>query len=86
MTDALQPGTPGPVVDAAAGVAGGHTLRRNRLSMPEVLAQSVANAAPSAAMALLPLLVFLSAGNGTWLSFVIAILLMLCVGCSSRAR
>ncbi|MFZ0215546.1 MAG: APC family permease, partial [Candidatus Dormiibacterota bacterium] len=80
MAETLRPGAPGPVVDAAAGVAGGHTLRRNRLSMPEVLAQSVANAAPSAAMALLPLLVFLSAGNGTWLSFVIAILLMLCVG------
>ena len=61
-------------------VAGADTLRRNRLSMPEVLAQSVANAAPTAAMALLPLLVFLSAGNGTWLSFLIAIFLMLCVG------
>lgn len=80
MTETLDPGIPGPVQDADAAVAGAHTLRRNRLSMPEVLAQSVANAAPSAAMALLPLLVFLSAGNGTWLSFFISILLMLCVG------
>jgi amino acid transporter len=50
------------------------------LSLPEVLAQSVANMAPSAAMALLPLLVFLNAGNGSWLSFVIALVLMLLVG------
>lgn len=59
--------------------AGAGTLKRGTLRMPEVLAQSVANAAPSAAMALLPLLVFLSAGNGTWLSFVITLLIMLCV-------
>jgi amino acid transporter len=55
-------------------------LRRGVLSLPEVLAQSVANMAPSAAMALLPLLVFLNAGNGSWLSFVIALVLMLLVG------
>jgi amino acid transporter len=36
--------------------------------------------APSAAMALNPLLVFLNAGNGTWVSTGIAIVLMLCVG------
>lgn len=85
MTDAAEPGIAGVVEDSEGAVAGAETLRRNRLSMPEVLAQSVANAAPSAAMALLPLLVFLSAGNGTWLSFLIAILLMLCVGwCASQ--
>jgi amino acid transporter len=55
-------------------------LRRSSLNMAEVLAQSVANMAPSAAMALNPLLVFVSAGNGTWLSTAIAIVLMLCVG------
>ena len=30
--------------------------------------------------ALLPLLVFLSASNGTWVSFLIAVILMVCVG------
>jgi amino acid transporter len=59
---------------------GGSDLRHGVLTIPEVLAQSVANMAPSAAMALLPLLVFLNAGNGSWLSFVIALVLMLFVG------
>jgi amino acid transporter len=48
--------------------------------MPEVLAQSVANMSPTGAMALLPLLVFTSAATGTWLSFLIAVVLMACVG------
>jgi amino acid transporter len=68
------------ILGSAGEAAGASTLRRGRLSMLEVLAQSVANAAPSAAMSLLPLLVFLSAGNGTWVSFLIALVLMLCVG------
>src|SRR6266568_1648156 len=55
-------------------------LKRGALSLPEVLAQSVANMAPSAAMALLPLLVFAGAGNGTWVSFLIALLALLCIG------
>ena len=55
-------------------------LKRGSLSLPEVLAQSVANMAPSAAMALLPLLVFAGAGNGTWVSFVIALLALMCIG------
>ena len=55
-------------------------LKHGRLSLPEVLAQSVANMAPSAAMALLPLLVFAGAGNGTWVSFTIALLALLCIG------
>jgi amino acid transporter len=65
---------------AAAPASAQPDLRRGVLSLPEVLAQSVANMAPSAAMALLPLLVFLNAGNGSWLSFVIALVLMLLVG------
>src|SRR6201984_608025 len=55
-------------------------LKRGRASLPEVLAQSVANMAPSAAMALLPLLVFAGAGNGTWVSFTVALLALLCIG------
>src|ERR1700740_98026 len=59
-------------------------LKRGALSLPEVLAQSVANMAPSAAMALLPLLVFFSAGNGTWLSFALSLVVLLVVAyCAS---
>jgi amino acid transporter len=74
--DDRNPSTPTEVAPAAEQP----DLRRGVLSLPEVLAQSVANMAPSAAMALLPLLVFLNAGNGSWLSFVIALVLMLFVG------
>lgn len=55
-------------------------LKHGALSLPEVLAQSVANMAPSAAMALLPLLVFAGAGNGTWVAFLVALLALLCIG------
>jgi amino acid transporter len=82
LTEIASPETPsaGEPLVPTAEAAGATTLRRNALSMPEVLAQSVANMSPTGAMALLPLLVFLSAGNGTWLSFVIAVVLMACVG------
>src|SRR5215471_18647607 len=82
VTETTSPGTPsaGEPLAPSAEAAGATTLRRNALSMPEVLAQSVANMSPTGAMALLPLLVFVSAGNGTWLSFVIAVVLMACVG------
>ncbi len=62
----------------------GITLQARVLSFPEVLAQSVANMAPSAAMALLPFLVFLSAGNGAWLSFGLSLVILLVVAyCAS---
>ena len=60
-------------------VNSGITLQKRVLGFPEVLAQSVANMAPSAAMALLPLFVFLDAGNGAWLSFGISIIILLIV-------
>jgi amino acid transporter len=61
--------------------AGADTALKERvLSTPEVLAQSVANMAPSAAMALLPLFVFFSAGNALWLSFGLGLVVMLLVG------
>ena len=68
--------------------AGARTLRRNTLSFPEVFAQSVANMSPTGAMALLPLLVFVNAGNGSWISFVIATVLMVCIGycCAQFSR
>jgi amino acid transporter len=62
----------------------GIELQNRVLSFPEVLAQSVANMAPSAAMALLPFLVFLSAGNATWLSFGLSLVVLLVVAyCAS---
>src|ERR1700742_3927804 len=62
----------------------GITLQARVLSFPEVLAQSVANMAPSAAMALLPFLVFLSAGDGAWVSFGLSLIIFLVVAyCAS---
>src|SRR5258708_29007142 len=60
-------------------VNSGITLQKRVLSFPEVLAQSVANMAASAAMALIPLFVLFSAGNGAWLSFGISVLILLVV-------
>ncbi len=73
-------GTAPPEVAIPTSEGDGAGLKRGSLTMPEVLAQSVANMAPSAAMALLPLLVFASAGNGTWVSFLVAVLVLLCIG------
>jgi len=50
--------------------------------MPEVLTQSVANAAPSAAVSVLPAIAFIYAGNGAWLTFVIATISMVLIGYS----
>jgi amino acid transporter len=83
VADRTTPGeaTPAPApLEPAAEAAGATTLRRNTLSLPEVLAQSVANMSPTGAMALLPLLIFVSAGNGTWLAFIVGVVLMVCVG------
>jgi amino acid transporter len=57
-----------------------HGLRKGALGLPGLLAQSVANMAPAAAMGSLPALVFGFAGNGTWLSWLIALISMLLVG------
>ena len=63
-----------------SAVTGDTALKQKVLSTPEVLAQSVANMAPSAAMALLPLFVFYSAGNALWLSFALGLVVLLIVG------
>jgi amino acid transporter len=52
-------------------------LKKNTLSFWEVVAQSIANIAPSATPALVIPLVFASAGPGTWLAYLIATLAML---------
>jgi amino acid transporter len=89
VADISTPGAAeGAPLEPAAEAAGATTLRRNTLTLPEVLAQSVANMSPTGAMALLPLLIFLSAGNSTWFTFVIATVLMVCVGycCAQFSR
>jgi amino acid transporter len=67
--------TPGP----AATLAQRPGLKRGALSLIEVVAQSVANIAPSATPALIIPLVFASAGNGTWLAYALATFSMLAV-------
>lgn len=55
-------------------------LRSQCLSFPEILAQSVANVAPTATPTVNLALVFASAGNGTWLTYVIATIGLMFVG------
>lgn len=55
-------------------------LRTQCLSFPEILAQSVANVAPTATPTVNLALVFASAGNGTWLAYVIATIGLMFVG------
>jgi amino acid transporter len=47
-------------------------LRANCLSFPEVLSQAIAGATPTAGAAASIPLAFASAGNGTWLTYIIA--------------
>jgi amino acid transporter len=55
-------------------------LRRGVMSGPELAAQAIANIAPSAVIAFTAAAIFLGAGNGTMLSFVLATIVILCVG------
>jgi amino acid transporter len=80
MTDVVQPPASAGPSPSGAPVGGGAGLRRNVLTMPEVLTQSVANAAPSAAVSVLPAIAFVSAGNAAWLTFVIATTAMVLIG------
>src|SRR5215472_12538559 len=54
-------------------------LRRNCLSFLEVVAQSVANIAPSATPALIIPVVFASAGDGLWAAYAFATVALLFV-------
>lgn len=54
-------------------------LKRGALNLLEVVAQSVANIAPSATPALIVPLVFATARNGTWLAYLLATLAVLAV-------
>src|SRR5262245_1088556 len=65
-----------------------HHLKENCLSYAEVIAQSISVIAPSTVPAAVLGLIFASAGNGTWLSFFIAIigLLFVCFNINQFAR
>ncbi len=54
-------------------------LRRDCLSFVEVVAQSVANIAPSATPALIIPVVFANAGNGSWIAYAFATVALLLV-------
>jgi amino acid transporter len=55
-------------------------LAHGSMTQVDVLAQSVAGIAPSAAMATTPALIALYAGNGAWLSYVAATIVVILVG------
>jgi amino acid transporter len=65
-----------------------HNLKKDYLSYPEVIAQSISVIAPSTAPAAILGLIFVSAGNGTWLSFLLATvgLLFVCFNINQFAR
>ena len=55
-------------------------LRRGVMSGPELAAQAIANIAPSAVIAFTAASIFIGAGNGTMLSFILATIVIVCVG------
>jgi amino acid transporter len=63
-------------------------LKKDYLTYPEVIAQSISVIAPSTAPAAILGLIFISAGNGTWLSFLLATvgLLFVCFNINQFAR
>ncbi len=64
---------------------GGHGLHANVLGHFDSVAQSVSTMAPTASAAMTVPLVFSSAGNGTWVSYLLATLCTLVVGlCIAR--
>jgi amino acid transporter len=68
-----------PFEHAPEKIAHDSGLRRNCLSFLEVVAQSVANIAPSATPALIIPVVFASAGNGLWIAYAFATVALLLV-------
>ena len=55
-------------------------LREGVMSGPELAAQAIASIAPSAVIAFTAASIFLGAGNGTMYAFVLATIVILCVG------
>lgn len=67
-------------ITSSSGSEHGPGLAHKATSAIEVMAQSVANIAPSAVMATGAALIFASAGRGTWLSYVVGTVIVLMVG------
>jgi len=57
-------------------------LRRGVMGSTELFAQAIANIAPSAVIAFTAAAIFLTAGRATWLSFLLATIIILAVGYS----
>ncbi|MGI5487055.1 APC family permease [Microtetraspora malaysiensis] len=57
-----------------------HGLRRGAMSGGEVVAQAIANIAPSAVIAFSVAGIFATSGNASWLSFALATIVILAVG------
>lgn len=55
-------------------------LREGVMTEPELAAQAIANIAPSAVIAFTAAAIYVGAGNGTMLSFLLATIVILCVG------
>lgn len=68
-----------PFEQAPQQIAKESGLRRDCLSFMEVVAQSVANIAPTATPALIIPVVFASAGNGLWIAYAFATVALLLV-------
>jgi amino acid transporter len=62
--------------------AGGYGLRSTCLSFIEILSQSVANISPTLTPVVIVPFVFASAGNGTWLTYLVATAALMLVGLS----
>jgi amino acid transporter len=62
--------------------AGGYGLRSTCLSFLEILSQSVANISPTLTPVVIVPFVFASAGNGTWLTYLVATAALMLVGLS----
>lgn len=73
---------------AAASAGSGYGLHRNVLGHFDSLAQSISTMAPTASAAMTVPLVFSSAGNGTWISYLLAtgctVLVGLCIARFAR--
>jgi amino acid transporter len=75
--------TPGAGAEPQAGA--GYGFHKNALGHFDAVAQSVSTMAPTASAAMTVPLVFASAGNGTWVSYLLATLCTLFVGlCIAR--
>ena len=62
--------------------AGGYGLKSTCLSFIEILSQSVANISPTLTPVVIIPFVFASAGNGTWLTYLVATAALMLVGMS----